>query len=388
MADALPIAFPFVQVTIDTRGLMPVAQRAAGVLAIVGVSGAGDAEALHPVQVSIAADVDRRFGADTALARSLKLALAQDPGPSTVYGVKIAAPGDVAAGLRALEAADDVTFVAVAETYAKAAEGGGPANAGLVPLLTHCETMSREGHKRIGLACVDPDIDRATAPDKVAALAANLKSDAGRMILIAARGARDAEDRPVDVAAAAAAAIAGLPVAASIVLKPVRGFRIPVAEQYAPSEIRALAQAAIVPVIDPALIVGESLHFAEGTLFTTDATLRFVDTVRLLDDIDFALRAGLVGLIGDARITRTGLRYIVQRAGGVLDRYVAAGGIDDWSVDVPVLAALEVPEAARPQVLVDLVKKARAERVVEMGIRVVLGPQTHLISIALEPTFA
>jgi hypothetical protein len=60
------------------------------------------------------------------------------------------------------------------------------------------------------------------------------------------------------------------------------------------------------------LIVVGGFYFAEGT-FTTDATLLYVDIVRTLDDLDFRLKAGLIGTIGDARITRGGLAWNVRR---------------------------------------------------------------------------
>ena len=56
---------------------------------------------------------------------------------------------------------------------------------------------------------------------------------------------------------------------------------MPVASQYSPSEIMSLSDANIIPIIDPALIVGESVHFAEGRCFTTDASLLYIDIVRV-----------------------------------------------------------------------------------------------------------
>ena len=44
----MSIAFPFVDVEVDTSGLAPVMRRAPGVLAVVGVSTLGDAPANTP----------------------------------------------------------------------------------------------------------------------------------------------------------------------------------------------------------------------------------------------------------------------------------------------------------------------------------------------------
>ena len=120
-------AFPFIEVFIDTSQLAPVAQRAPGVIAVVGATGgAGTAPVNVPLVVDTVADAATLFaevagGAVTpnALFESLRLALLQDPRPSKIYGVKIAGV-DFDAGLAALEAADDVTFVSLANVTDKA----------------------------------------------------------------------------------------------------------------------------------------------------------------------------------------------------------------------------------------------------------------------------
>ncbi|PJR10703.1 hypothetical protein CEJ86_29035 [Sinorhizobium meliloti] len=143
----------------------------------------------------------------------------------------------------------------------------------------------------------------------------------------------------------------------------------------------------IIPIIDPALIPGESLHFAEGCCFTTDSTLNYIDVVRLLDDTEFRLKAGLIGMIGDARITKSGLLGVVNRAQGILDRLIGPGGIDGYSVMIPVLEILRVPEDARSPGETQAVAQARADRTVEMLISLTLGPVVHLLNIILKPRF-
>src|SRR3954447_5752736 len=105
-------AFPFVDVRIDTSGLAPTAQRAPGVLAVVGdTGGKGNAQANRPYQVDTAAQAADLFATTvngvvqaTPLYRSLATALLQNPRPSTVYGVRTDA-GGVGAGLASLGAA-------------------------------------------------------------------------------------------------------------------------------------------------------------------------------------------------------------------------------------------------------------------------------------------
>jgi hypothetical protein len=178
-----------------------------------------------------------------------------------------------------------------------------------------------------------------------------------------------------------------LPVASSLVLKKIAGFTLPLAQQFSPTEIKALSNAQIIPVIDPALIPGESLHLAEGCCFTTDLSLKYVDVVRLLDDTEFRLKAGLIGMIGDARITKSGLIGVVNRAQGILDRLIGPGGIDGYAVMIPVLEILRVPEANRSPGEVLAVTQARADRTADMLISITLGPAIHLLNITLQPRF-
>lgn len=380
----MAIAFPFVEVQIDTSALQPVAQRAPGVLAIVGESNAGAAPADAPLPVADLADAKAKFGAASNLTKALTAALLQDPSPALIYGVKVA-NGDWAAALTALEAADDVTFVALATAPLRSGAAG--VNDPIKALKAHCENQSAAGNKRIGVAAIDPAAPKtATYPADWVALAGPFKSSVSRMVMVAARGAVD-DNGTAEVAAAAAAAIAGQPPATSLVLKKVRGFRMPLPGQYSPGEIKALSADGIIPVIDPSLIVGESLHFAEGTTYTTDATLKYIDLVRLLDDVEFRLKAALIGMIGDARISRSGLAAVIRRAEGVLDQVRGSGAITGYAVAIPVYDALLKPEAARSAGEDKLIVDTRADRLVDMTVVIVIGPAVHRLHVALQPRF-
>ena len=392
--SVIPAAYPFVQVNIDTSGLQPVAQRSPGVIAIVGdTGGAGAAAANTPTRVDTREDAATAFATvgpsgavttSTPLYEALAIAMLQDPKPSKIYGVRVAG-GDYAAALAALDAADDVTFVSLAGVVAKAGAGGVDE---VTLLKNHCEANSAAGQRRIGVACVDPTIAKsATYVADVIALAAPAKSDTSRLILIAARGANDGSGGAVDVAAAAMAAIAGYPPHVSMVLKRIVGFKLPVGQQYSPAEIGQLSEANIIPIIDPALIVGESLHFADGRCFTADANLTFIDIVRTLDDVEFRLKAGLIGAVGDARITRSGLVSVVTRCDGILSPLQSRAVIDGYSISIPVLDILKVPEAARTAGETATVAAARANRVVDVIVSITLGPAVHRLVIALQPKF-
>ncbi len=391
---AVAAAYPFVEVKIDTSGLVPVAQRATGVIAVVGKTPAGADGGTAPVNKPLrvdtldqAADLFAKRNTDgtvaeTVLYQSLKLALAQNPGPSKIYGVRV--DGDnYAAALASLEAADDVNFVSLANevSVGAAATGTTPAT-NLTALKAHVEAMSAGGLKRIGVAMVDPATAKsATYLDTVKAAMGPLKSSSSRMVVVAARGATG------DAATAAMAAMAGFPPHVSIVLKKIRDLSMPVESQYSPSEIIGLSEENILPIIDPDLIVGESLHFAEGRAFTTDASLLYIDLVRTLDDIDFRLKAGLIGLVGDARITRAGLTQVKTRVEGILGPLQRSAVIDSYSVDIPVLNILNIPESARTPTDNSIVTTARANRLVDLNVSVKYGPAVHRLVVNLALSF-
>jgi hypothetical protein len=316
----------------------------------------------------------------------------QDPKPSKVYGVKVggaAVEADVQAALDALNAADDVDFVSLAQTVDTTL---------LSHLKDHVEQNSAAGQKRMGVAMIDPA--RAKSATYVAdALAAvhpssaaggpDLLSSVSRMVMVAARGAVLESDghTAADVATAAMAAIAGFAPSTSIVLKRVRGFTVPLPAQYGATEIKGLSEANIIPIIQPALIVGGGFFFGEGRCFTSDATQLYVDVVRTLDDIDFRLKAGLIGLVGDARITRAGLTIVRTTVQGILGPLVRAEVIDDFDVRIPLLDILALPESARSATEAALVTTARTNRAVDMLVSITLGPAVHQLLVFLQPIF-
>ncbi|MCC5858915.1 MAG: hypothetical protein JJT90_12215 [Ectothiorhodospiraceae bacterium] len=387
-------AYPFIEVRIDTSALQPVAQRSPGVIAVVGRTPAGANGGTAAVNTPLpvytaqsAAELFARVNADgsvagTTLYQSLLLALQQDPKPSKIYGVRVA--GDnYAAALAGLEAADDVTFVGLANevTVGAAAAAGNPAT-GLMALKEHVETMSAQGQKRLGVAMVDPDIGKSNTyvADLTAALA-NLKSDSSRMVVVAARGAT------ADAATAAMSAIAGYAPHISMVLKRIRGISMPIERQYSPAEIVGLSDEGIIPIIDPELIVGSSLHFSEGRCFTSDASMLYIDIVRTLDDIEFRLKAGLIGLVGDARITRAGMTRLKTQVESILGPLKRNAVITDFSVDIPVLDALNIPESAQSPTDTAIVTTARANRSVDLLVSITYGPAVHRLRVTLAPKF-
>jgi hypothetical protein len=385
-------AFPFIEVTIVPPP-PPLAQRSPGVVSVVGKAPAGAnggaAPPNTPVAVETLDDAVTNFARLQAgsvvgnpLYNSLELAMLQDPRPSKIYGVKVAGD-DYAAALGGLEAADDVTMVSLANEATVGNEESGtnpPTN--LHALKAHVENMSAGGQRRIGFAMVDPAKDKTpTYVNEVLAAAEPLKSTTSRMVMVAARGA------DADTATATMAAVAGLPVHFSIVLKKIRGVTMPVAKQYSPSEIKQLSEANIIPIIDPALIVGESLHFADGRLFTSDFSILYVDQQRTTDQIEFQLRAGLIGLIGDARITKPGMTLLKTQVDGILGTLKRQTVIDDYTIQIPVLDILSIPEASRSSADTAILTAARANRTVDFVVTVFLGPAVSRLLVTFVTRF-
>ena len=382
-------AFPYIDVLIDTSALQPVAQRSPGVIAVCGVAATGTAAVNVPTPVDSLADAVTFFGAGTPLTNSLALAFLQDPRPAKIYGVKMSAADDAGskAALEALNAADDVGFVSLAGISAPAI---------LVNLKNHVEQNSAQGQKRLGVAMVDPTkaktatyvADVLAAVHPTAAGQPDLMSSASRMVLVAARGALLADGTTIaDSATAAMAAMAGFAPSTSIVLKRVRGLSIPVASQYTTTEIKGLSEANIIPIIQPAMIVGSGFYFGEGRCFTSDATQLYVDIVRTLDDIDFRLKAGLIGLVGDARITRAGLTTVKTTVQGILGPLQRAATIDAFDVRIPLLDIFDLPESARTPTETSLITTARANRAVDMLVSITYGPAVHRLRVTLQPKF-
>jgi hypothetical protein len=386
MTTAVPIAYPFIEVTVIPPPA-PIAQRAPGVVAIVGNSDKGTAAANTPVEIDTLDDAVTQFastGADgtvkpTPLYSSIELAFLQNPRPTKVYGVKVTGSA-YAAGLAALEGVTDVTFVSLANEPTVGDPTASPPT-GLHALKNHVENMSGQGLPRIGVAMIDPAVAKTpTYADTVVKGLTDphsLVSSVSRMIVVAARGADG------DMATAAMASIAGLAPQTSVVLKSVVGVNIPKEQRYSPSEVIALSNANIVPIIHPALLTGDSLNFAEGRLFTSDSRLLFIDIIRVIDDISFKLQAGLIGLIGDARITKAGMTLLKTQVQAILDTAVGDTEIDSYDVSIPVLSILQTPTSGWTAAEQLAVETARSTRVVDIFTTIVNGPAASKLQISL-----
>lgn len=381
----MTVAYPYVVVNTDLAGLTPIATRAAGVVAVVGVSEKGNAN--DPTEVFKLDGAKETFGTGD-LSNALGAVLGQSPAASQIYALKVEA--DTEAGwtkaFQVLEANKDVTLVVAAGKPIKAAAAAGAVD---VPqlLLDHVKTASSSGSPRMGVTYLDPELARETDKQYAATVKELIDNryKSERLVVVAARGAI-VDKAPADVAAAAASVIAGLAPETSVLLKRVDGLTIPSKDLFSPTEIAGLAGMSIIPIIDPEFIPGGGLYLGEATTFTDDPVKGYVDIVRLLDDLDFNLKASLIGLIGDARITRSGLYAVRRTLGGVLDGYVIRQAITSYQIVIPILAMLEKPALSANDEIE--VKKARGNRSVDIQAVIVIGPAIHRINVSLKPVYA
>lgn len=399
MSDTITAEYPFVTVTIDTSGLQPLAQRATGNVAVVGSAGGhGTAAVNTPVMVSSIQDARKLFAAADAdgntqfdadnnivagrLYHSLVTVLLQNPAPGRVYAVATddsSGSPNYPAALAAVAAAPVQLVCLANETDAGE----------LAHLLTHVEGASAGGNARIGVAMINPDLavgSGETFAGQAEAAYSGIKSATGRMILAAARVETDSGVAKTDVAAAVMGTVAGQDVHVSILMKQVRGVQIPIERQFSGSEIKECAEAFMVPLIDPDLIPGAGIFIGSGRGYSSDTSRVYPDLVRTLDHIEFLLKAGLIGSIGNARIDRLGMQALKSRFDGILQPLVTARIINDYDVDIPVLAILEAEEAARTPGQASTLTGARTSRVVEVLLSVTYAGAVHFLDINLELT--
>lgn len=385
--------YPYIKVTIDTSGLRPAATRAFGNVAVVGSTGGfGAAVANAPVMVGseaearkLFADVDPGTGATAAgpLYHSVREVLQQQPGPSRVYAVATGEDGgkpDYAAGLAAVATAP-VQLVCLARVTDAAV---------LALLKTHVEDASSAGSKRIGVAMVDPALEvpgGQTFADAADAAYAGLKDGAGRMVLAAARVAVEGGVPVTDVAACAMAAIAGYQPHISVLLKPVAEVTIPLPRQFTGTEVAQLAEKAMLPLLDPEYIAGTGVFLGSGRAYNPiDPSRMYVDVVRVLDDIEFRLKAGLIGAIGNVRIDRLGMEGLRNKFDAILEPLRSARIIDGYTVDIPVLPILETQEADRSPGAASTLTSTRTSRAVEVLVTVTYAGSVHFLDVKLALT--
>jgi len=364
------VAVKYVRVNPVTELFSPVI-RPTGNVAILGAATSGTDNA--PVLVGSPTAAATAFGVPggSNLTRALQLAFQQAPGPAQVWGVKTAS--DVAPALAAIEDLN-VQFVVLANTTLVAANTG---DAGSVTkLVAHVDSVSNSGDGRERMAVVM----LPKASTDTALVAGALASE--RAIYIAHKSDQDA-------AAAVAGTVAGYPPHVSMLLKPVAITSAP----FTSTEIDLLnltenfgsgpAGKGVNWLTTPALIPGGGVYMGEG--YTgKPAGKKYIDLVRVCDDISFQLKARLIRSVGELRISRSGLRSLVVQMEAVLDPLVTAGVIESHEVIVPILDLLDADPATLTPAQLQVINDAQANRVVEVQAAVDYAGAVHRIAITLK----
>jgi hypothetical protein len=370
----------YITVTPITNMFKPV-ERAFGDVAIVGAT---DNDATGPLRRPIAvtnpesvSDPSNAAGkgkpVDSAawfkgpLGRSVRLALEQSPGPSTVYAVRTN-PADgnpLQAALTEL-AKIPVQIVAIAERPLVAAGNGVTEIEALAAHVSSVSTTGGDGKERIGVAMLGKDVTDTSV------VTGNMSID--RMVMVAHRSDQDA-------AAAVAGAVAGREPHASVLLKPVK---IGMNEQFSDSEIDAFNTARVNWLTDPALLPGKGIVMGEG--YTLGAQLPYVDVVRTIDDISFRLKARLIQTIGEIRISRSGLRALVSQMTAILQPLRDREVIESYEVFIPILVLLDKPPAALTDAELQQINNAQNDRVVDAVVSVDYAGAIHRLNITLKFT--
>jgi len=257
----------------------------------------------------------------------------------------------------------------------------------LAKLHDHVKDASDAGGRRVGVAMVNPDLavgDGQTFAQAADAAYGGLKNGAGRMILAAARVATTAGKPDNDVAAAVMGTVAGYQPHISVLMKQVNEVAIPLTQQFTGTEVQQLSEVAMLPLLDPDLIAGEGLFIGSGRSYNPiDPALLYVDVVRVLDDIEFRLKAGLIGAIGNVRIDRLGMQGLRGRIDAILGPLLSARVIDSYAIDIPLLPILETEEANRSPGAVTTLTDSRTSRIVEVLLHIKYAGSVHFLDINL-----
>jgi hypothetical protein len=314
------------------------------------------------------------------LGTSIQRCFLQTPGPSLVYGVRTDTSGGGPDWAAALNVVSGLPVQIVALANVPMTNAAIAATGPIVQLVNHVVSVSNTGNdgmERIGVAMLPRDASDPSVVGNNSALANE------RMVYIAHRSNDDA-------AAAVAGTIAGYQPAVSLVLKPVNIQT----DLFTPTQIQTIngavedsttgpTGAGVNWLTQPTLIPGGGVYMGEGYTGNPGGGKKFLDIVRVIDDVSFKLKAQLITTIGSLRISRSGLRTLISQMQVVLLPMVDSGILDEFQVHVPLLTILDKPETARTPEEQAALTLAHAERLVQVVVAVSYAAAIHRISIDL-----
>lgn len=282
------------------------------------------------------------------LGDSVKMAFAQSPSPTTVWAIAtdpLDGASAVANGLA--EAAKlNVQIVALAN-MPLIGSGAGQGKAEIEALAAHCNTVSStggDGKERIGVAMLGNGVTDTSLIS--ASMAQN------RMTMVAHHSNSDA-------ACAMAGVIAGYAPHISLLLKPIS---LDMDKVFSDSEIDAFNSARVNWITRTPLLPGNGFYVGEG--YTLGVDQPYIDIVRTIDEISFALKAALIRSIGVLRVTRSGLRALVSEMSAVLQPLQDEAVIDSYTVFFPLLILLDKAPASLSDIELQQIHNAQATRTV------------------------
>lgn len=387
------MAVRYITVTPVTKLFKPVT-RAFGDIAIVGDStGTGPSKTPIPITNpdSVSHPANTTAGAngkpvdDTAwfagdLGASVRKAFEQEPGPTTIWAVRMESAAvqpnrDTALANALVEVGKlDVQIVVLANTPLTPTAG----RAAIERLAGHAVTVSRDGgdgKERIGVAMLGKGISSLTftptgggAPQDL--ITANMVSP--RMVLVAHNSSEDA-------AAAVAGAIAGYEPHVSLLLKPLK---LNMDTVFSDSEVDVLNSNRVNWITDPVLMPGKGYYMGEG--YTLGANMPYIDIVRTVDDVSFRLKAALINSIGDLRVSRSGLRALVSQMTAVLEPLKQREVVEGYDVFLPLLVLLDKDPSTLTDVELQQINNAQNSRTVEAIVSVDYAGAIHRLNITLK----
>ncbi|QPK50277.1 hypothetical protein H4W23_01425 [Streptomyces gardneri] len=309
------------------------------------------------------------------LGDAIATALVQEPGPSEVWGVRLAQANTYDDALAKMGTVNVqlVLFAGTALSVSTPTGGQPTPTPAIVKLAEHVDAPVADGMERIGVAML------AKGAADPAVVVGSLVSE--RMVYVAHKSNED-------VAAAVAGTIAGYEPHVSLLLKRVKVSSDAFSAQELvklngsePPDAGGPAGKGVNWLVDPPLIPGAGVYLGEG--YTGDpGKKKYIDIVRTVDDITFRLKARLIGTIGNLRISRSGLRGLVAEMEAVLEPLRRGEVIEEYEIVVPILALLDKPQ--RTPLEDRLIQDAQTDRAAEAMVRVDYAGAIHRINITLK----
>lgn len=180
-----------------------------------------------------------------------------------------------------------------------------------------------------------------------------------RMSLVAHKIPADAYE---DAAANVMGVAAGLKPWRSLTLRPVQCTQI---YNFTDTELRAFYNAQCIVLDDPYMVSGTGKYITYGFNLSGDSALKYVDTMRVLDDLAFILEAGLTNpnIIGMLKYNSTGLDSLKAHIMAILQPRVDIGEFEAVTyINIPV--EVYIDKQTRSEVEELIVRNAKVSRTV------------------------